>query len=46
MINTIFLGINILLLIIIRDKVLKPSILDNYRDKLIDLRGEASYLSV
>lgn len=40
MINTTFLGINILLLIIIWDKVLKPSILDNYRDKLFDLREE------
>jgi hypothetical protein len=40
MINTIFLGINILLLIVIWEKVLKPSILDNYRDKLFDLREE------
>jgi hypothetical protein len=38
MINTIFFGINILLLMITWKYILRPSILDHYRDKLFDIR--------
>lgn len=38
MINTIFFGINVILLMVIWSKILKPSILDHYRDKFFDLR--------
>ncbi len=40
MINTIFFGINIILSILIWKLILKPSILDHFRDKLFDLREE------
>lgn len=41
MINTIFFGINILLLIAIWNFMLKKTLLDHYRDQLFDLREEA-----
>lgn len=40
MINTIFFGINIILFMIIWKYMLRPSILDHYRDQLFDLREE------
>ncbi len=40
MINTILFGINIILSILIWKLILKPSILDYFRDKLFDLREE------
>lgn len=47
MINTIFFGINIVLFMLVWKYMLRPSILDHYRDKLFDLREEVRsyYLS-
>ncbi|MDD2914066.1 MAG: hypothetical protein PHP70_01975 [Gallionella sp.] len=41
MINAIFFGINVLLLIVIWNYMLKKTLLDHYRDQLFDLREEA-----
>jgi len=40
MINTMFFGINVILLISIWNLMLKKTILDHYRDQLFDLRSE------
>ncbi|MDO8206768.1 MAG: hypothetical protein Q7T38_02985 [Gallionella sp.] len=40
MINAMFFGINVILLIAVWNLMLKKSILDHYRDQLFDLRGE------
>jgi len=40
MVNTVLLGVNILLFILLWKKVLRPSSLDDCRDKLFDLRDE------
>lgn len=40
MINTIFFGLNVILLIAVWNLMLKKSILDHYRDQLFDLRSE------
>lgn len=40
MINVIFFGINVILLIVVWNFMLKKSILDHYRDQLFDLREE------
>jgi len=40
MINTVFFGINIILLFYVWKFILRPSILDYFRDRLFDLREE------
>ncbi|MEW6219736.1 MAG: hypothetical protein AB1634_09430 [Thermodesulfobacteriota bacterium] len=40
MIEAIFFGLNILLVLLLWKKMLRPSILDHFRDKLFDLREE------
>lgn len=40
MINAIFFGINIILSVLVWKFILKPSLLDHYRDKLFSLREE------
>lgn len=40
MINAIFFGINVILLIVIWNSMLRKSILDHHRDQLFDLRAE------
>ncbi len=38
MINALFFGVNLILLIVVWNYMLRPSILDHYRDQLFDLR--------